>query len=191
MTTETPFRILAVCTGNICRSPMVERLLQQAFTSIAPGDFEISSAGTNALVGAPIDTQVAELIRVFDGDPEGFRARQLNHRILEGQDLVLALTREHRSRVIEMAPALLRKTFTLREFARVIRTVNGDQSLNAPQRWRSVLPAVTRARSAHPLEPSGDDVVDPFRHPSEVYQQMTRELVPAVKNLEEWEYKHC
>lgn len=187
---DTPFRILAVCTGNICRSPMVERLLQSSFATIAPGEFELSSAGTGALVGAPIDAQVAGLVRVFNGNPEGFRARQLSEGILSNQDLILTLTREHRSRAIEMSPSLLRKTFTLREFARVLATVDGDQSLDGPRRWRALLPKVVRARSAHPSDPSHDDVVDPYRRPDEVYQQMVRELVPSVQSIVAWELEH-
>ncbi|WP_104117829.1 low molecular weight phosphatase family protein [Arthrobacter sp. B1805] len=190
MTADTPFRILAVCTGNICRSPMAERLLQSALTRIAPGEFEVSSAGTGALVGNPIDPQVAGFVRVFDADSEGFRARQLEERLLDGKDLVLTLTRDHRSRVIEMAPSLLRRTFTLREFARLLNDLEGDPSLTGPMRWRSIMPKVVRARTIHPSDPSHDDVVDPYRRPDAVYQQMVRELVPAVKTLVDWEYNH-
>ncbi len=190
MTTDTPFRILAVCTGNICRSPMVERLLQSAFERIAPGEFEISSAGTGALVDYPMDAQVAGFVHVFDGDSENFRARQLEERILDGKDLVLTLTRAHRGLVIEMAPSLLRKTFTLREFARLLEDLDGDPSLTGPHRWRAILPKVVRARTVHPSDPADDDVVDPYRRADEVYQQMVRELVPAVKTIVDWEYSH-
>ncbi|WP_446740540.1 arsenate reductase/protein-tyrosine-phosphatase family protein [Ornithinimicrobium sp. CNJ-824] len=44
-------RILVVCTGNVCRSPLVERLLQQGLDERwGPGAFEVRSAGTGALV---------------------------------------------------------------------------------------------------------------------------------------------
>ncbi|MEC5200170.1 protein-tyrosine phosphatase [Arthrobacter sp. PL16] len=190
MTTDMPFRILAVCTGNICRSPMVERLLRSGFASMAAGRFEISSAGTGALVGSPIDAQVAGLVRVFGGETDKFHARQLDKSVLQGQDLVLTLTREHRSRVVEMAPSLLRKTFTLREFARLISPLEGDASLDSPHRWRAILPAAQRNRAMQPTDASNDDVVDPYRRPDEVYQQMVRELVPAVHTLVRWENRH-
>lgn len=165
-------------------------MLRSAFARIAPGEFAISSAGTGALVGFSIDAQVTDLIRAFEGDPEDFRARQLEKRILEGQDLILALTREHRSRVIEMSPSLLRQTFTLREFARLIDKIDGDASLDGPNRWRAALPKVVRSRAAHPSAPELDDIVDPYRRPKDVYQQMAQELVPAVKTLVHWEYSH-
>ncbi|MUK02274.1 low molecular weight phosphatase family protein [Vibrio cholerae] len=190
MTPDPPFRILTVCTGNICRSPMAERLLQKALTRIAPDEFEICSAGTSALVDSPIEPQVAGLVRSFDADSENFRARQLDESILDGKDLVLTLTRQHRGRVVEMAPSLLRKTFTLREFARLLSSLDGDPSLSGPTRWRSILPKVVRARSVNPSDPGQDDVVDPYRRPDEVYQQMVRELVPAVETLVNWESKY-
>ncbi|WP_028280550.1 low molecular weight phosphatase family protein [Arthrobacter sp. H5] len=190
MTTDTPFRILAVCTGNICRSPMVERLLQSSFDKLAPGEFEVSSAGTGALVGREIDPQVAGFVHVFNGETSGFAARQVEERILDGKDLVLALTRDHRGRIIEMMPSLLRKTFTLREFARLLSTLDGDPTLSAPMRWRAILTKVVRARTIHPSDPSHDDVVDPFRREESVYHQMVRELVPAVESLVDWEQKH-
>ncbi|MFP5316355.1 MAG: low molecular weight phosphatase family protein [Actinomycetes bacterium] len=190
MTTDTPFRILAVCTGNICRSPLVERLLRSSFDALAPGEFEVSSAGTGALVGREIDPQVAGFVRVFNGDTNNFAARQVEERILDGKDLVLTLTRDHRGRIIELMPSLLRKTFTLREFARLITPLDGDPTLNGPMRWRAILPKVVRARTVHPADPSGDDVVDPFRRDDSVYQQMVRELVPAVEALVDWERKY-
>lgn len=190
MTTDTPFRILAVCTGNICRSPMVERLLQTELARIAPGEFEVASAGTGALVGKPIDPQVAGFVHIFGAESRGFAARQLEPGILDGNGLVLTLTREHRGRVIEMNPALLRRTFTLREFARLLAPLEGDPALTGPERWRSILPRVIRARTVHPADPGLDDVVDPYRRPDEVYQQMVRELVPAVKALVAWESRH-
>ncbi|MHA7282228.1 arsenate reductase/protein-tyrosine-phosphatase family protein [Arthrobacter sp. TMS2-4] len=190
MTADTPFRILAVCTGNICRSPMVERLLQANLARIAPGEFDVSSAGTGALVGNPVDPQVAGFVRIFGADSQNFAARQLDSSILDGKDLVLTLTRAHRGRVIEMNPSLLRKTFTLREFSRLLSPLDGDPSLTGPDRWRSILPRVIRARTVHPADPSHDDVVDPYRRPDAVYQQMVRELVPAVKALEDWELRH-
>lgn len=193
MTTDTPFQIIAVCTGNVCRSPMAERLLQNTLTTVAPGEFDVSSAGTSALVGYPIDARVAGFVRVFGGDSEQFQARQLNDRLLNSKDLVLALTREHRRRVVEMSPSLVRKTFTLREFARLLDTLDTpdqDPSESGPLRWRTLLPKLARARTVHPSDPSFDDVVDPFRRSDNVYQQMVSELVPAVDFILNWEKRH-
>lgn len=180
---DTPFRILTVCTGNICRSPMAERLLQAGLDERFPGQFIVESAGTGAFVGNPIDPQVAGFIRELGGSAEDFSARQLTPHILEGQDLVLALTREHRSRVVEISPAMLRKTFTLREFARLLPHIQLDASLRGADRWRASIPTTARARSAHDDRPRADDVVDPYRQRDEVYGDMRQQVTNALLEL--------
>ena len=60
VTAGRPFTVLAVCTGNICRSPAVERLL---VAELGPGsDVHVVSAGVGAVVGAPISPPMAALL---------------------------------------------------------------------------------------------------------------------------------
>lgn len=184
--TEDPLKILAVCTGNVCRSPMAERLLVAGFESLAPGQVVVSSAGTGALVGSPMDLQVEGLVHVIGGRSEGFAARQLTETILEGVDIVLAMTRAHRSKVVELAPALVRRTFTLRELARILPSIDGRVGVSTRDRWLDGAQRAARART-HSGAPAADDIVDPFGRTPEIYQQMTRELVPAVESLIRWE----
>lgn len=190
MTSQAPFRILAVCTGNICRSPMAERLLQHGLDAASPGSFSVRSAGTGALVGSAMDPQVEGYVHVFGASAEGFVSRQLTAGILQGQDLVLALTREHRSRIVELSPALLKKTFTLRELARILPGVPGESGAAPADRWRLALTRALRARTRHAVDPKEDDVVDPYGRADHVYQQMMRELSPAVQSLIEWEQQY-
>ncbi|MCC9175188.1 arsenate reductase/protein-tyrosine-phosphatase family protein [Arthrobacter sp. zg-Y179] len=189
-TTIAPFRILTVCTGNICRSPMAERLLQAGLDNVAPGEFEVTSAGTGALVGSGIEPHVAGFVNIFGGDSSGFVSRQLTAGILQGQDLVLAMTRDHRSRIVDLDPALLRRTFTLRELARLLPLVDADPGAAAAERWQAAMARALRLRSAHPAGPEEDDVVDPYRRSDAVYQRMVRELTPAVDELLAWERRY-
>ncbi|MCQ9163673.1 low molecular weight phosphatase family protein [Arthrobacter sp. STN4] len=187
MTTPPPFRILTVCTGNICRSPMAERLLQQGLNLVTPGAYKVESAGTGALVGSAMEPHIEGYVRVMGASADNFSSRQLTPDILAAQDLVLAMTREHRSRIVEMAPALLKKTFTLRELARILPQLHTPKDLDAAERWSHVIPFALRARSLHGQHPEDDDVVDPFRRKDEVYERMRRELTPAVQDLIKWE----
>lgn len=104
--------ILFVCTGNICRSPTAERL--------AAASLRASSAGTRAVIGAPMHPEAARVLRDLGGDPAGFVARQLTPKIAADADLVLTMTTEHRDAVLEMAPRQLRRTFTLTEASLLI-----------------------------------------------------------------------
>jgi protein-tyrosine phosphatase len=191
MTTTDPLRVLAVCTGNVCRSPLVERLLQAGFTEICSGSVEVRSAGTHALVGAPAERGSRAIASALGASLDGFSARQLTTPMLVEADLVLALTSEHRSVILELAPAAFRKTFTLREFARLVgeggaalpASGAGDGAWTADHdaasvrdTWRAV---VARAAQAHHAEPD-DDITDPFGQGPEVYRKMAAELVPAV-----------
>lgn len=124
-------RILTVCTGNICRSPVAERLLQAGLDQVLPGGFVVTSAGTRAMVGDPIQPPSAEIVRTFGGNPENFAARQLTSRILRGVDLVLTMTSGHRGEVLQLDASLLKRTFTIREFARMLDVLD-ERAAAAP-----------------------------------------------------------
>ena len=133
------FSILAVCTGNVCRSPAVERMLS---SRLGP-TVRVSSAGTDALVGQPISAPMAALLRDSGVKPDSFEACRLSEQMLKEADLVLPLTRAQRGLVVEVWPAAVRRTFTLREFARLVSRID-----------QSKLPAGTlaeRLRTAIPL----------------------------------------
>lgn len=166
---QPPFRILAVCTGNISRSPAVERLLD---AGLGPS-VTVTSAGTRAVVGYPMDPPMARLLAEFGGVADGFSARQVTPALLREADLVLTLTTEHRARVVELAPAIVRRTHTLLEFARLAGVVDlsGVPAGSTPgERLRAIVPLAAAAR---PMvrRPAGasDDVPDPFGRDAEVY----------------------
>lgn len=142
---EPAVRILTVCTGNICRSPVAERLLAARLGDRA----EVTSAGTRAVVGAPIDPGMASLLDTAGEASGGFAARQLTATQIRDADLVLALTRAHRARILEEVPAALRRTFTLLEFARIVASPTCRAAPTARWgRWSRPPPATaTWARS--------------------------------------------
>lgn len=166
------FRIVAVCTGNICRSPAAERLLGARL-----GDaVSVSSAGVRAVVGAPIDPGIASLLRTDGIDPGGFAARQLTAPLIRDADLVLALTRTHKSWIVEEEPTALRRTFTLLEFARIVSS--GDFSASD-----GGLPALVEAAARHRRlgeVVSHDDVPDPYGRDSAAFATAYRLIVDAV-----------
>src|SRR5690625_898724 len=118
------FTLLIVCTGNICRSPAIERLFRSAFQ---PGSgIQVHSAGTGALVGQSIQPPMEALLEARGVDPSGFTARAVDERMIDGADLILTATRSHRSDVVDRVPGAVRRTFTLREFARMSLEVDLD-----------------------------------------------------------------
>ncbi|MFE4837250.1 low molecular weight phosphatase family protein [Arthrobacter sp. NPDC056691] len=197
MESPSPVRILTVCTGNICRSPVAERLLQAGLDQVLPGGFQVRSAGTRALVGDPIQPLSADIIHTFGGTAEGFAARQLSGKILRNVDLVLTMTSGHRGEVLQLDASLLKRTFTIREFARMLDVLEerGDQtprtgSLNGERLaantklWHKLPARAASVRHLALAPDAGDnDVVDPYRRSADYYRQMEDELAPAIISI--------
>ena len=175
------FSILAVCTGNVCRSPAVERLLA---SKLGP-TVSVRSAGTHALVGHPISEPMAALLRASGVESESFEARRLSDQMLKEADLVLSMTRAQRGLVVELWPAAVRGTFTLREFARLLSWV--DSSVLPPgtpaERLRAAIPLAVAERVRERRSPDEDDVTDPFRLSSAVYAESLAQIMSAVDSI--------
>ena len=115
--TEQPktTKILLVCTGNICRSPLAAALLQRALTDRGIEGMDVSSAGTGAWDGAPV-SEGAYLVGLERGlDLSAHRARLLTRELIEAADLVLTMARHHRARVDELGGE--GRVFVLGEYA--------------------------------------------------------------------------
>lgn len=180
--------VLVVCTGNVCRSPVAERLLRAALDASAPGGagrVRVVSAGTGALVGEPMTAEAAELVRRTGGDPDGHRAQQLTPALVRSATLVLAATREHRSAAVRLAPAAVRRSFTLREAGRLTRARGAEVTGADPaQRLTALVPLLTGARGAlMAFDPADDDVVDPFGGSPEAWALTEAQLLPALISL--------
>jgi protein-tyrosine phosphatase len=101
-------KILVVCIGNICRSPVAAAMLRQALP-----DRQIESAGLGALVGEGVEPR-ARLLAEADGlEVAAHRARQLTAELLEACDLVLVMSAGQRRAIGELVPAALGKTMLL------------------------------------------------------------------------------
>ncbi|WLQ07148.1 arsenate reductase/protein-tyrosine-phosphatase family protein [Arthrobacter oryzae] len=200
MESPKPVRILTVCTGNICRSPVAERLLQAGLDQVLPGGFEVRSAGTRAMVGYPIQPLSADIVNMYGGTDKGFAARQLTPKILRDTDIVLTMTSKHRGEVLQLDASLLKRTFTIREFARMLEALEerdagastaGDpagaskgKAPDAGTLWRGLPARLAAVRHLALAADSADnEVVDPYKRSPEVYRQMEDELAPAILTI--------
>jgi protein-tyrosine phosphatase len=178
---EEVFSILVVCTGNVCRSPAVERLLANKLGPTVC----VSSAGTHALVGQPISEPMAALLRDSGVKSDSFEARRLSEQMLKEADLILSTTLAQRGLVVELWPAAIRRTFTLREFARLLSWVDASvlPAGTTADRLRAAIPLAAAARGRKRRSPDEDDVIDPFRLSNAVYAGSFAQIMSAVDSI--------
>ncbi len=120
MQEELSLRILFVCTGNICRSPIAERLAAVEAVRQKIPNVNAASAGTRAVVGHPIHDDAASVLAELGGDPSGFAARQFRPKLAMESDLILTMTKAHRDDVLRCVPRLIGRTFTIAEAAQLV-----------------------------------------------------------------------
>jgi len=106
----TSRRILFVCTGNLCRSPMAEAIAAERCGS----DTAFESAGVRAVVGAPVTPTAATALREIGVALAGHRARQLDRGMAEAADRIYVMTAGHRAAVLEIAPGMKDRVLLLR-----------------------------------------------------------------------------
>lgn len=168
--------VLMVCTGNICRSPAAERLARHHWGA---DELTVTSAGTGALVGQPINLSMRHLLLLDAVDTDDFEARMLTEPMVRDAELVLGMAIRHRQAVVQLHPPALRRTFTLLEFARLAEAA--APSLTGPtqvKRLHEILATVPDHRVAG--RPVTDDIVDPYGHGTDVYDKSHAAIKGAV-----------
>jgi protein-tyrosine phosphatase len=116
------FRVLHVCTGNICRSPMAEVVLRDRFEAAGLGDrVVVDSTGiSDEEHGNPVDRRARAVLRAHGyDDGTGHRARQVRASDLLAYDLLLPMTSAHARALRRLAgddPALTGRIRMLRTF---------------------------------------------------------------------------
>lgn len=184
---DARFRLLYVCTGNICRSAFAEALTRHLLRErlgAAAAELHVSSAGTHAVVGWGLHPDTAAQLGRWGclGPPAGFAARQLTADMVEQVDLVLGIEPQHRSAVVGCTPAALSTGFSLREFAYLASSVDAGALATEPvaralelveqaRRLRGVLP---------PLRAADLRVPDPMGGPPEAHRIAAELVANAV-----------
>jgi protein-tyrosine phosphatase len=174
---------LMVCTGNICRSPLMQlslqRLAQQNGIPLA-----VSSAGTRALEGEAMPEHgLAVATELGLSGAEAHVARQLTPDLLSEADLVLVASAAHVTEVAIMHPASSGRVFTLRSFAHLVQRIS-------PEEWPQGTVAervhfATEQRGLLPYLPVDTelDIPDPYRRSLETYQRSAALISQATQAL--------
>jgi protein-tyrosine phosphatase len=202
------FEVLFVCHANQCRSAMAERLANRTFADrigVRGSRLSVSSAGTHARAGVPMHETAAAVLRERRAYADRFSSRLLTPPILSTPDLVLTATRAQRSACLTLVPGVARRTFTLRQFARLASTV-GTLSTWSPRRsalfstgvlstvhadsptrrLQALLDEIASVRNRLPaVKPNEDDLADPVREPIEAFRTCADEIQRTIDALVE------
>ena len=166
--------VLFVCTGNICRSPTAERLAAAYGTRLQIPALKTSSAGTRAVIGSPIHHDAALVLTGLGGEVSNFAARQFTPRVASDADLVLTMSRSQRDIVLERAPRLLRRTFTLTEAAELASRHGARTIADFPALRPQLVPD------------SAPDIPDPINQSPDVFAEIgsqIADLLPPILEL--------
>jgi len=198
----TPLTVLMVCVGNICRSPMAERLLDRAVRDRLPeGPGTLVRAVRDRLPGEPgtlvrcvsagtdgwhegdeMNPPAARQVRTRGGSADGFVARRLRGADVDAADLVLAATADQHDYVVSLRPAAASRTFVLGEFGRLLGAVDvaalpaaAPEPESVRARGVALVAAVDRIRAGHPSLAS-DDLDDPWGRGDQTFQRVADEI---------------
>jgi protein-tyrosine phosphatase len=197
-----PFTVLHVCMGNICRSPMAERLFALAVRERAaalpvgsrggtdPGQDLVHShsAGTGGWhAGEEMNPPAARQVRGRGGDDAGFAARKLRSDQIDAADLVLTATADQRDYVLALRPDAANRTFVLGEFGRLLAGVDaaalpaaGRDPESVYARGIALVAAVDAVRGGAPSLPE-DDLDDPWGRGDHSFSRVGDEIEETVR----------
>jgi len=111
-----PQKVLFVCTGNICRSPMAEGLLKKMAKN-NQWPLEVQSAGLAAFNGVPATPEAVEACQEKGIDISIHQSQPLSKTLVLESTLILTMTDKHKESILRKMPQLADKVCLLSDFA--------------------------------------------------------------------------
>ncbi len=107
-------KILFICTGNTCRSPLAELYVAHQLAGLP---VEVASAGLATWGGSPISAASRHILDRYGIDASAFRSRVVTPEMLFQSDLIIAVSEAHRARLLQIAPQKETSIRLLSEFS--------------------------------------------------------------------------
>ena len=168
-------KVLFVCTGNLCRSPMAEALLRHA-ASERGCDLEVSSVGTWAYYGRSATPEAIETVRKRGADLSGHQSRPVEMEELQAADVIVAMTSVHVREIMSLAPDVADRIVLMKELREIQTAPVGPDGTIADK-----LGALLRGK--RPKRRRALDVDDPMGLPVGAYERCAGELQEGVDTL--------
>lgn len=173
-------KVLFVCTGNICRSPMGELMFPLFFHDTT---IETDSAGTQGLIDQPIDPSSAKLMPLDGIDSSSFRSKRLTPQLAMSNDLILCFTEHQRKSIVTLAPRVRTRTYTLNDFANLCSYFGENnllQGTTIEDRMREVMYNTSMVRH---MIPQAADITDPYNKDFQAFQTAHDQIGYAIADI--------
>lgn len=183
-------RILFICTGNTCRSPMAEALLRQLAAQRGI-TVAVRSAGVSTIDGLPVSANALSTLRERDIEHKG-SSRALTAEAVDWADLILTMTSGHKRDLLHYHPGAVDKAYTLKEFAyqddRLLQDIWELEGLYTEMQMKGALGQQLNAAERQRLlelerRIPSFDIADPFGGTQSVYDSCSREIEEAIHKL--------
>lgn len=164
---------------------MAEHQLQAAVDArLGAGAWTVRSAGTRADRGRPVHPLTEQVLGDRGLSAADTTARPLTPDLIRSADLVLTAERAHRAAVVSTLPAALGRSFTLRQFARLVDHVDPLTGDDPAELGRALVEQAKLARGLGPMAgPEDDDLPDPIGRPLDAYQACAATLDDVVARI--------
>ncbi|MBN1872151.1 MAG: low molecular weight protein arginine phosphatase [Candidatus Omnitrophica bacterium] len=148
-------KIIFVCTGNSCRSPMAEAYLKKRLEEMGAKDIKVASAGLLSLPDMPATAEAIDAVKDEGIDLSGHRSKRLTDADVNSADLIFVMEYKHEEYMLSKYPKARNKIYLLKEFKKI-----GDYYISD--------------------EP---DITDPIAKDKDFYKKTFQVIKDAVENI--------
>jgi protein-tyrosine-phosphatase len=111
-------KLLFVCEGNTCRSPMAEGILKKMLQTKGMTNIEVQSAGVNAMIGSPANPNAVQVAHKHRVNLRSHRAQPVSKELINWADWIIAMTPEHKEILKKEYPEKSNSIILLKELGR-------------------------------------------------------------------------
>lgn len=183
-------RILFICTGNTCRSPMAEAMLRRMAAERGI-TVAVRSAGVSTVDGLPVSAHAIETLRRREIDHKS-SSRAITGEAVKWADIILTMTSSHKRGLLQWFPEAVDKTYTLKEYAyqdaRTLADIEELEKLYTELHMKQALGQQLSSGERNRLlelerRIPSFDIVDPFGGSLSIYDSCAREIEDALTRL--------